>query len=96
MEFINKVELQGVVGTVKEFEESIIFSLLIQRVITCGQNTVIESNWIQVNALKSKVQGDIVIGNFVHVTGSICTKKYVDQNQNYATNVYIQANDVTS
>lgn len=83
--FINRVELQGQVGTVRFSPggNSLIanFSVMVEHELTSREGRpVIECTWLNVTAIEGRdVRLDrLARGSFVHLTGRLRNSKYTD------------------
>ena len=90
MDYINKVELQGVIGRVKYTSQFIDFSLCTSDV----NGSLIETTWHHVKALSKNVKGFSEIGRFAHVIGKIKISKYCDNEGKECYDFYIYADNV--
>ena len=82
MEFLNKIELQGVVGRVNHvgigYDTEVSFSVVTEQ----AEKGYVETTWFQCSGLCTKVPnlGKIAKGDHVHAIGRLRSKRYVDQN----------------
>ena len=92
---MNKVELKGMVGTVKQSDSGIVnFSLLISEASNNGGSIVINQSWFQIRALEKDIRCALEKGKEVYVKGSLRTAQYCDTNNVECTFTYILANIV--
>ena len=88
MEFINKIELAGVVGQIRRqniYDQTMAnFSLVTEHSFTDHSGcAVIETTWFNVTAWKNKSMPEldkIERGSQVHVVGRLRARRYVDGN----------------
>lgn len=85
MESINKVEIQGYVGSVKEssisYDKVYNFSVCTCECGTSSNGDIFITNtWHYVRALGKVVNGDITKGCTVHIIGKLQTSSYITPN----------------
>lgn len=88
MEFLNKIEVQGVVGNthtqVIGNTRSVRFSLLTEGVYKSSDGTlVVESTWFNCTAFEGEAIKDtsiVVKGAGLHITGRLKVRQYTDAN----------------
>ena len=86
MEFLNKIEVQGVVGNthtqVIGSTRSVRFSLLTEEVYKSSDGTpVVESTWFNCTAFEGEAIKDtsiVVKGAWLHITGRLKVIRYTD------------------
>ena len=86
MEFINKIELQGIVGTstisTVQAKNVARFSLLVEETFKSGEGDVlVQSNWFNCIAWQSEKIVDLTKikkGKVLHLTGRVRMQSYAD------------------
>ena len=94
MDYINKVELQGVIGEVTDTAPIIQFSLCTSHFYKGADSSLIETTWHLVKADILNIKGVPEKGKFAHVIGRIKASKYCDLDGKEHYNFYILANKV--
>ena len=94
MDYINKVELQGIIGRVKDTPPFIDFSLCTSEIYNTANASLIETIWHSVKVLSENVKGFPENGRFAHVIGRSKTSKYCDIEGKEHYEFYIYANNV--
>ena len=91
MEFINKVEIKGIVGrsTVSSINgKSVVnFSVMTENTFASGNQIVIDSTWFQVTYWQDGQAETIFKGDIAHVLGRMRMRKYITP-QNEKRTVY--------
>ena len=90
MQFLNKIEIQGIVGnsSIQKVADTRLcrFSVVTELAYKGNDGTnIIESTWFSVSAFEGKDIKDITAitrGSIVHVTGRLKCNRYVDANGN--------------
>ena len=70
-EFINKIELQGIVGRVSKSGDYTDFSLVTERTYECNGENVVDVTWFQCRGMC-----DVEKGQWVKVTGYVKVIRY--------------------
>lgn len=87
MDFINKVELKGIVGSVKSFTAGYAnhddFTLVTEEVFTSrdGAN-IVEVTWHNCRWTRASNEPGVKANDIVHLWGKIYTKAYADKDGN--------------
>lgn len=101
MEYLNKIELQGVVGYCKSKElpdtTEVRFSLVTELNLQSEGYNIIETNWFDVIALSRKTPAALVLqkGDHAKVIGRIRTRTYYGENETFRRNWEVIAQNVT-
>lgn len=86
MDFINKVEIKGIVGSAKQslvgHYLSVRFSVCTENPIINDGNALIENTWFQCVAIDVPNMEQIEKGKVVHVTGRFKMHGYIDSGGN--------------
>ena len=98
MEFINKVEVCGMIGTIHT--ESISSTSKVTTLTVCvnetytdaGGNAVMETTWFKVSVWNS--DEELNVGDFVHIKGKFRMRRYIDSTNNERVTYDIVANEV--
>ena len=99
MDFINRVELQGIVGKVRESMITDVkvytFSMLIEHVYQSKDGfSTIESTWVSIHAYGDIVDGTLEQGKFAKVTGRLRNQSLIDASNRERTIDFILADSV--
>lgn len=95
MEYINKVELLGVVNKFAISDTDFYnFSICILNTYKMEEEAIVETTWLNVKANGKNVNGVITKGKFAHVIGRIKTSKYCSSDGKEHYSYYILANKV--
>ena len=90
MKSINKVELQGRVGSVRNGIGAVMFTLATNEYFTSTNDDVVtETTWHVCQVSERVISEQIVKGDWVRVIGSIKNYKYTDQEANEITSTVI-------
>lgn len=96
--FINNVEIQGVVGNVRENQigDKYVYdvSVCTEASYTSKDTWVIDTTWHSVKIWKDSKLEDLVKGKWVNVKGHLKLQKYVDASGNDRTYQYIYATEL--
>lgn len=94
LKFVNKVELQGIVGNIRiDIINNIkiaTISLVTEYCFRDKNGAVIESTWHLIKATESETVkfDDIIKGDRIHVTGRIRTRRFSSSNsENFLTEI---------
>lgn len=83
MEFLNKIQLRGIVGKVFSTKPVINFSLFTESVFNSKDGGMAaDITWFSINCLPTNCVGTIEPKKTVYVEGRMRTRRYVDSNGN--------------
>ena len=98
MEYINKVELQGVIGKIKETVSNYkvhTFNILVNYIHPSDNGEVlVESTWIVVKAHDKIIEGTLECGKFAHIIGRLRKETYIDFSNKECSMYSILANSI--
>ena len=79
MEMFNKVDLQGTIGSIREYtdEKTISFSLMTAEMYKDGDAVIVDQMWHNIQTTKDKIKCELEKGKAVHVLGKLMTKRYI-------------------
>lgn len=82
MDFINKVEIKGIVGSVKQslvgHYMAVRFSVCTNHIYSKDSEGIIETTWFPCYAVDIKNMEKVEKGKLVHVTGRLKSTRYVN------------------
>lgn len=93
-EQINRVELQGSIGSIKESNGHIRMSVATSHVYHVADVCVCDTMWHEVVAFTEKVRQALAKGDVVHILGRMARQRYYTQEGIEKDSIYVIASSV--